>query len=189
MHRIVLAFVGAAGLFLVAPAARAAEPAINLDFLIGQKQLDDDDWDPLEDQIEFGVQTTWGTKDVPVGLAADLLYSSDSAKIGTATVKGSTMEIALGARAFFPVQQFHPYMGAGINMIRAEFSGNNPGVGSASDNDTAVGFWAGLGGNVRLGSNFNLGVALRYSTAEVTLFGTDGEAGGVHFGLTAGLGF
>ena len=48
---------------------------------------------------------------------------------------------------------------------------------------------SGLGGGVcwTLGEHFNIGLEGKYSTAYVTLFGIDADAGGGHFGMLVGF--
>jgi len=57
---------------------------------------------------------------------------------------------------------------------------------TASDDDTAMGFWFGGGLYVTLAEHFNLGLDLRQSKAEITLFDVEGEAGGTHAGVSIG---
>jgi len=38
-----------------------------------------------------------------------------------------------------------------------------------------------------LGEHFNIGLEGKYSTADVTLFGIDADAGGGHFGMLVGF--
>ena len=56
----------------------------------------------------------------------------------------------------------------------------------ASADDDAIGFWIGGGIYWTLGEHFNIGFDLRWSKAEVTINGVDGEAGGGHAGLLLG---
>jgi len=41
----------------------------------------------------------------------------------------------------------------------------------------------------RLGKRFNIGLDVRYSKAEITLFNVDVDAGGTHAGLLLGWGW
>ena len=59
-------------------------------------------------------------------------------------------------------------------------------VVAVEDDDTAVGAWVGAGTYYAVTPSFNIGVDVRYSKAEVTLFDKEREAGGLNAGITAG---
>ena len=77
-----------------------------------------------------------------------------------------------------------PYIGGGIAKLEAERKANGVTV-----DDTTLGGWIGAGIFWRLGSRFNIGLAARVSRGQVTLSGTDVEAGGTHAGLILGWGW
>jgi hypothetical protein len=52
--------------------------------------------------------------------------------------------------------------------------------------DTVIGTWVGGGLYYAATKQFNIGLDLRYSKGEVTLFDEDLEAGGFHTGISAG---
>ncbi|MEW6378941.1 MAG: hypothetical protein AB1611_04970 [bacterium] len=55
--------------------------------------------------------------------------------------------------------------------------------------DSALGFWIGGGIYWTISKIFNLGLQIRYSKAEVTIFEEDVEAGGLHYGFLSGVHF
>ena len=73
-------------------------------------------------------------------------------------------------------------IGGGISFINGEFSA--PWI---SDDDNGVGIWLGGGVYWTLAGQFNIGLEAKFSTADVTLFGVDADAGGGHFGLLIGF--
>ena len=158
----------------------------NINFFLGAKSMEKDDWAPIEDQGEIGVlidfkQDTW-----PVSIAIDLLHSSDRATLEGFRFDGRTTELNLGVRKIwdhFPM--IRPYIGGGLALINAELEGSSFGI-RVSDDDTSAGIWLNGGIYWTLGSAFNIGLDLRYSKAEVTVFGVDVEAGGGHAGLILG---
>ena len=164
----------------------------NINVFFGQKNLDKDDWEPVEEQSEFGIEVDFRKKDWPVNIAIDVLVSSDDQSIiepffGQVDVEGKTTEFNIGIRKIWDeFSSVRPFIGGGLSFIRAEFEGTIPGLGSASDSDTGVGIWLGGGVYFTLGEHFNLGVELKYSDADVTLFDVDAAAGGTHYGLLAG---
>ncbi len=161
----------------------------NINAFLGAKALDKDDWEPVEDQAELGVKIDFRQQTWPVNIATDFLYSFGEDDSLGINVEGETFELNLGVRKIWDqAPPVHPFIGGGISMIWARFKGSGFG-GSASDDDTGIGFWLDGGVYWTLTENFNLGLELGYSKAEVTLFDIDGEAGGVHFGALAGYHF
>ena len=76
-------------------------------------------------------------------------------------------------------EQFKPYIGGGLAYIKGEISASLFGV-SVSGDDSDFGFWASGGAVVTFAQRFNIGLDFRYSQAEITIEGVDGEAGGTH---------
>jgi opacity protein-like surface antigen len=158
----------------------------NINAFLGTKQLDKDDWEPLEEQSEFGVMVDFKKTNWPVSIAIDFLTSSDETTISGITIEGKTSEFAFGVRKIFATSgNFRPFIGGGLANISAELSGKS-GWASVSDDDSAMGFWLCGGIYWTFAESFNLGLQLRYSDAEVTLYNIDGEAGGTHTGLLLG---
>lgn len=168
----------------------------NMNLFLGQKNLDKDDWEPVEEQGEFGIELDFRKKDWPVSIAIDILSSSadDSVTVFdplfgfvTVDVEGKTSEFNVGVRKIWEEHPtVRPFIGGGLSFIRAEMEVTIPGFGSASDSDTGVGIWLGGGIYLTMAEHFNLGVELKYSDANVTIADVDGTAGGTHFGLLAG---
>jgi hypothetical protein len=59
----------------------------------------------------------------------------------------------------------------------------------APESETGFGYWAGTGVIVRLGEHFNLGANVRYSSADVELYGHKFDFGGVQYGFLIGGGW
>ena len=187
-----------AAAFTSSPARAGADGHVN--FFIGQKSLDGDDWEPVEDQFEFGAVMSFGQDDWPVHIAVDVLVSADEETVfdpfigGNVKVTGATFEVAAGVRKIWKKGRVLPYLGAGVGVISAGLEVDD-GFVSVDGEDAGFGVWAGGGVFWRLGSHFNLGLDARYSSAEVDLdFGSgivarDVSAGGLHYGLVAGFGW
>lgn len=159
----------------------------NTNFFLGQKFLEKDDWAPLENQTEIGVMVDFKQEEWPVSIAVDLLVSSTEEDEQGIELTGSTIELNLGVRKIFEIEgsSMRPYIGGGLAFISAEYEGSQ-GYIKVSDDDSAVGVWANAGVYWTLNESFNVGLDLRYSKAEVTLFDVEGEAGGTHVGLLLG---
>jgi len=160
----------------------------NANFFLGGKALDSNDWEPLEDQAEFGAEVSFGKDGWPISIAIDLLGAASEETEGGIDFEGRTSELGVGVRKIWEVGRTRPYVGGGIALVNAEIEADVPGP-NISEDDEGIGAWVGGGVFWRLGSRFNIGVAARFSKAEVTLFGEDVEAGGTHVGILLGWGW
>ena len=177
----------------------------SVSLFFGQKFLDEDYWEPLDKQLEVGVLLfNIGQRSWPVNIAFDILYSWDDDRelevenegYYTLDYDGNTVELNIGARKFWDIYRIQPFIGGGLAIIRAEgeLEGtvNVYGYDGAiakikvSDDDTGVGVWAECGARLLITNRFSLGLDLRYSWAEVTLFEEAGKAGGIHTGVLLG---
>jgi len=154
----------------------------NVRLAFGQKRLDND-WNILDRQNEIGMifdikKDTW-----PVSISFDMFFSGEDKNI-IGTEKGSTSEQHLGVRKIWTINdsKFHPYLGAGVAFIQADYEV----VGSEKEGDNGIGGWIGTGVDWHLSSKMSLGVDIRYSQADVTIFNDDINAGGLHTLLTLG---
>ena len=179
-------------LFMAMPAAYADDTQAdgwtgNVSGYLGQKTVDDKDWPELDSQASVGVISDFGKQSWPVSIAADLIFAGTVHESGVNKDTGGTMEIHLGARKIFTLQNssFRPYVGGGAALVSAMLENENAGV-AVEEDDTAVGVWVGAGTYFAVTPSFNIGVDVRYSKAEVTLFDKEREAGGLNAGITAG---
>ena len=191
VRRLVLAALVAA----LATGAFAGEGNVNL--FVGQKWLDEEDWEPIEAQPELGVQLAFGPRRAPIYFALDLFYAKDDATIadvpglGDADVEGKTIEYCLGVRKVFRRQAvMRPHLGAGALLASGEIVVEAAPVGSSRVSDTNFGLWIEGGITWRLASHLNLGLELRYSRYKLE-FGTiflenELESGGYHAGALIG---
>lgn len=162
----------------------------NVNFTLGAKSLDEDDWEPIEDQGEIGIHLDLRTTNWPVSIYLAFLasYGDDTTRIDgfRADVEGRTSEFRFGVRKIWePTTNMRPYFGGGLALVTAEIEVSAFGE-KLDDSDSALGFWLGGGIYWTLGEHFNIGLDIAWSKAEVTLFDTDGEAGGGHAGLLLG---
>ncbi len=159
----------------------------NVSGYLGHKSVDDDDWPNLDSQTSVGVISDFRKHSWPVSIAADLIFAGEDHKIGANEKTGGTMELHLGARKVFALENssFSPYVGGGLAIVYATLENENAGV-TIDDDDTRLGAWIGAGTYYAVTPSFNLGLDVRYSKAEVTLFDKDREAGGFNVGITAG---
>lgn len=158
----------------------------NINALLGAKMLDEDDWEPTEDQAEVGILVDFKKDTWPVSIAIDYLQSEEDATMLGVGLHGETTELNFGVRKIWDQNaRARPYIGGGVALISADASAALFDI-NVSEDDVAEGFWINAGVYWTLGESFNIGLDLRYSHAEVTLFGVDAEAGGAHAGLVLG---
>lgn len=151
----------------------------NANLFLGGKFLDSNDWSPAQDQLEAGLLLDVEPPQWPLGLAADFLFGFSSG----AGVDVQINEYDLGLRKVFEIVPLvHPYVGGGVSIETAELSG-----GGASANDTGVGYWIGGGLMMHILAIINIGVDVRYSSADVNFSGFTANAGGFQAGLITGL--
>lgn len=179
-------------IFMAMPVAHAGDKQANgwtgnVSGYAGHKSVDDEDWPNLDSQTSVGVISDFRKQSWPVSIAADLIFSADVHKNGAEEDTGGTVEAHLGARKIFTPDNssFRPYVGGGVALVTALLENENAGV-TVDDDDRAVGAWVGAGTYYAVTPSFNLGLDVRYSKAEVTLFDKEREAGGLNAGITAG---
>jgi len=179
-------------LFMAIPAAYADDTQSdgwtgNVSGYLGHKSVDDKDWPNLDSQESIGVISDFRKQSWPVSIAADLIIAGAVHESGSNEDTGGTLEMHLGARKIFTLENssFRPYVGGGAALVNAILETENAGV-TVDDDDTTVGAWVGVGTYYSVTPSFNLGLDVRYSKAEVTLFDKEREAGGLNAGITAG---
>lgn len=159
----------------------------NVNFFLGGKSLDENDWEPVDQHAEFGVLVDFKQQDWPVSIALDFLGSVEEATQSGINYEGTTSEFDVGVRKIWGAEgtKIRPYIGGGLAFVSAEFKGTA--FTTVSDDDNGTGIWLNGGVYWTLNQSFNIGLDLRYSQADVTLFGVDGDAGGTHAGLILGI--
>jgi len=175
-------------LLLTLPLAHAGDWSGNVSGYLGQKSLDDDDWQELDKQAGLGVIFDLKHKNWPVSIALDIIASGDEHESGTQKNTGFTVEHHIGIRKIFalPDYSLKPYIGGGVSIALADIENKNGSTVINDEEDRGVGTWVGVGTYYELTPHFNIGVDVRYSKAEVTLINIDREVGGLYTGVTAG---
>ena len=165
----VAALVAAA--FVTSAAPALAGPGY-VNFTLGQKMFDSEDWDPIDKQTSFGVESAFGPAKWPVQMAVYLTRSSKEKsgqvedsfnQLVAVTLDATTTEFGFGLNKSFGESKIRPYIGAGGVYTNTEFTIRESGT-SASDNGNGFGFWGGAGAFFRMGPSFNLGGGVRYSS-------------------------
>ena len=173
-------------LILIITCAHANEWSGNINLFLGKKLLDSDEWAPVDEQDEFGILVDFKKNHWPVSIALDLLLSADETTEYGINFEGETSEFNAGVRKIWKVSgsSMRPYIGGGYSLVRAEWE--TTGAFSQSDSDKGSGIWLNCGIYWTLLQSFNIGLDLRYTNSEITLFSTWDDAGGTHAGLFLG---
>ena len=84
-----------------------------------------------------------------------------------------------------PILHFVLTLAAVLPWCQAKFK-SKTGATTVEQDDNGTGYWLGAGTYWAVGPQLNLGLDIRYSHADVTLFNIEREAGGVHTGMFVG---
>ena len=174
----------------VAPAwAAAGAWSWDYNLFVGQKTVGEKDWAPYEKYQEFGLEASWGKADQPLMFATDVYLAQDDEDESGESVESTALEVDLGLRKIWKLKKgFHPYFGAGVALVSADFESINKGQ-RTSDEDRAAGFWLGGGCVYRLGPHLNLGIALRVTPVrELNLDGEPRGGTSTSLGIVIGWG-
>lgn len=164
-------------------------PTGNINFIVGTKLMNENDWEPLDEQTEIGVEGDIGMTDFPLYFTMGYLYSHDDTTLYGVVIDASTKEFYFGPKLIFnPNKYVHPFVGAGLAIISTELEGSGYGI-TVSDEDQATGLWASGGIMFTIADHLNLGVNVRYSKAEAELYGYDTSGGGLHYQALIGYHF
>jgi len=170
-----------------------AKLAADFNFLLGTKVLDREEWGKdLSNQFLTGLETTWGKPSWRVGIAADALFANAEKRRGTFSeeevTRGSTLELAVGARAILPLGRVRPFFGAGAEIAQGDVQVLRRADSDEAHGGGATGWWAGGGVFGRFGKTANVGLSVRWSTARAKASGFDKDAGGMVYAVTFGFG-
>ncbi|MBI5016472.1 MAG: hypothetical protein HZB55_13410 [Deltaproteobacteria bacterium] len=179
----------AASAFL-ASAARAELWMGNMSVLLGEKRMDKDSWEPAANGPEVGVILDFRPESSRLSAAIDLLQEKTGGAEKGFDLDVKTHELHLGARKLWndgeDLAVFRPYVGAGLSLARAEATLQRTRQGSSIETGYGIGGWVGAGLYCTPIPWLNLGVDVRWSMVPVKLAGERFDAGGLHYGVSAG---
>jgi len=183
MKRIVLLLLPLATL-MAAWEAQAVEilPGVekNINFHVGARALDQEDWTPVDSQGAFSVELDFRPESWPVSFLVGLTISSDKRSEVvisddipiSADLEASMAEMDIGVRKYLNFSPwFSIFLDAGTMVFSADVTIGSQWTNSQTSSDSAIGFYYGGGALARLGM-VNLGLCARMMNGEkVTLFG------------------
>ena len=171
--------IGAAIVLAMGATATPALAEGNANFVLGLRALDDDDWEPVEEHVVFGVTVDFGKEDWPIHLAAGYMGSRSEEEEAGLDIKATVSELSFGVLKVWDSSNTRPFVGGGLAALNAELEVDIPGFfgfpggASVTADDTSLAFYAQGGVFWRIGSRFNIGFDAR------ALFGSELEDAGV----------
>ena len=162
----------------------------NINVTLGMNFMDNDDWKPLDEQKEIGVNIDL-CGNAPIALTLGYCRSSDGENIDGLDIDTSASEIRVGIKKIWEVDDnVNLFLGGGYTHIAVDADiSNGEQYLSVNDDDSAHGGWIGCGAYMTINETVNLGVQVEYSRADVELFGVGADAGGTHVALIVGYHF
>jgi opacity protein-like surface antigen len=155
---------------------------------VGLRKLDDD-WEPIEEQLAFGLDYAKQNAGAMVGFEGGVSYSADDDDISGTNldIEAELWELYLGAhKSFFDVGPMRPYVGAGLSYLMADVEVSGGGA-SADEDDDSFGFYVRGGVGVDLSENLEIGADVRATFMDELDFGVDVDSdylqGSVFLGL------
>lgn len=153
-------------------------------YVVGYKRMESK-WSPAKNQTEVGLldfdfkHSSW-----PVSIATEFLLSYANDRPALAGFRGNnsgTYEFNIGPRKIFENSSpFQPFLGTGLSVIGGSTSTSFWFSNVREESDTGVGYYLEGGVYWLFGRNWDIGVRVEYSSADIKLFGTHLDAGGVH---------
>ncbi|MFH1282844.1 MAG: hypothetical protein ABII27_04190 [bacterium] len=172
----------------------------NYSFVVGQKNLDSDDWNTLDKQPEIGLEFDAAKNHWPVNAVLGIIYSKKNNTAFSTYFSGSklefikydleasTIEIYGGIKKIFRSYEektYHPFVAGGITSIYGKLKNEL----ERTISDSTIGVWMSAGINFMLGEKYFLGGLLRYSSGKLSFQGRDVHGGGSHYMFSVGMHF
>lgn len=165
------------------PPPSASGPTSHISLFLGNRSMNDDDWDPVDDQTVFGIGYDTKLSSIPFEFEAAVARSKDE----SGSVEGITRELSAGLRKTFDVGEpkLHPYVGGGLGLIRAEVEAPGP-----DDDDTSLGIYLHGGLGYDLSAEWQVGIDLRFLFgSDITLLGNNMDADYTQFAVYVAYAF
>jgi len=160
----------------------------HITLLGGGRWLDKDEWEPLEEQLTFGLELDESRADDGNGYEAGVLYAEDEDNL-----KSTTYEGYAGYRYTFgeATEAWHPFLSVGLSAVYGELELPSPGSNPADD-DIIFGAYARAGLLWDVSERLRLGLDYRHLFAqdyEFEVAGQDIERTGENDQVLLSLGF
>lgn len=176
---------------LSATAVNAGEFTGNVSGGFSRKSMDKEGWEDADGLNGAAVIADFKQSDWYLSVALDAFLSAekDDVESGGAIrdYEASSADIHLGVRKIWSTMndRINPYIGGGVAWVQGSQERLIGGL-EVDESDSAVGGWVGAGVYWRPVSKLNIGLDVRYSDANVTLFNQEVEVGGTMTNLVIG---
>jgi len=162
----------------------AAERVTNVAVHLGARQLDEDDWEPVDQPAALGIELDSYRPDQLVGFELGVQGSEDDddfrdSVLGNVDVEAKFWEVYAGVRKTWAPggSRVRPYVGGGVTYLDADVEVDVPGLGSASDDDSSLGLYLHGGVDWQVVGGLLLGFDLRAVVGtDISLAGVDSNA-------------
>lgn len=144
------------------------EHAHQVSFLVGMRSLDEDDYEPVEDQTAVGLEYAYERPGGALGFELGVTTSSDDDEFMGFDVEADTFEIYGGVRKTFGRDVVRPVIGGGLALIESTVE-----VDGFDVDDDSIAAYVHGGVGFHLAESFVLGLDARL------LVGSDLEIAGV----------
>ena len=169
----------------------------NLSVLVGLREFDEDDWEPVEQQTGFGLEVDSRTPDAPVGWEVGVSYSSDDDDdfdpfLGDFSAEAEFIELYGGVRKTWDTSdgRVHPYVAGGLTYIDADVDVEVVGMGEASEDDSSIGAYVHGGVTFDVTRSLLIGADLRAILGtDLDFAGVDGDADYIQAAVLVGFSF
>ena len=106
-------------LFSIPNLAICADWTGNLNVFLGSKALDEDEWEPTNEQDEFGIEVDFKKQRWPVSIAIDFLSASGEGTLSNIKFESKTSELNVGIRKIWDrSRHVRPFIVGGIAFIK-----------------------------------------------------------------------
>ena len=95
-------------------------PEDRISIYLGQRNLDEDEWSPVDNQGMLGFEYVHEKMDSTVGIEVGLMGSSDDSTIAGQDVTVSTGELYVGFHKSWGEDVVRPFLGGGVSLIHLE---------------------------------------------------------------------
>lgn len=164
----------------------SAEKSNRVSLYLGQRDLDKDDYDPVDEQGTIGLEYAHEPPGSPVGFEVGVMGSRSKEHAGGFEVEGKTGELYGGIRKSFGSDVVRPYIGAGIALINSKVDVS----GAGDDDDSSAAGYAHAGINFDITPSFGIGLDLRFLFgSDMTIAGVDTDADYGQLALVLGFAF
>ena len=172
----------------VATPEQAGAPARNhrISLYLGQRNLDEDAHDPVDEQFMFGIEYARERAGDALGFEIGTMNSFREDSVAGADVEGATGEIYAGVKKTFGQDVVRPYVGGGLSYITAVADGS----GFDIEHDSSLAAYLHGGVGFQVSDRVVLGLDARFLFgSEVTLFGVETDADYGQLAVFIGFGF